>query len=561
MNGFSFTAMEFAACAFALSRRNLPFVEFAGEFCGLAAVSELHDAAILHLFRLWANYQRTMDLPDTTGLCWREGIYRCLGSYRSRVETSPRVSPLAPPSSSSSPLVLPSSSSLVPPSSSSSLLVPERHREPALPERPPVPAPRLRPPVPAPRQRPPVPAPRQRPPVAAPRKLTHASPLVPSGSPSFPLVPSSSTLPERPRDAALPERPRDAALPERPRDAALPERPRDATLPERPPVPAPRQPPPVSAPRQPPPVPALPGSPEPLPAPSGSPEPLPVPSGSPEPLPAPSGSPEPLPAPSGSPEPLPVTSGSPEPRATAPPEHPPEKSFPNKIFGGGGLPTMEASQAPRSAMAAGIPGSAIPTMEASRGPRSALASRAPPPRHGRPSPATPPWPPELPAPPMAAWAPRSAMAAWAPRSTMAAGIPGSAMAAWSAIGPGTGTALEATCPVSQSLRPPERPPPLPFRCHTARDAPIGRGGGGNVRLCLPLPLFPCPYMVLPVSQSLLVQSVSAVCLDYVPGVSSYVSLYIVCSAPCYLWIIVNVMCQACLDILPRVPVSPPFVIH
>ncbi len=32
-------------------------------------------------------------------------------------------------------------------------------------------------------------------------------------------------------------------------------------------------------------------------------------------------------------------------------------------------------------------------------------------------------------------------------------------------------------------------------------------------------------MVLPVSQSLLVQSVSAWCLDYVPGVSSYVSLY------------------------------------
>ncbi len=30
-----------------------------------------------------------------------------------------------------------------------------------------------------------------------------------------------------------------------------------------------------------------------------------------------------------------------------------------------------------------------------------------------------------------------------------------------------------------------------------------------VRLCLPLPLSPHPYMVLPVSQSLLVQSVSA----------------------------------------------------
>ncbi len=77
MNGFSFTAMEFAACAFALSRRNLPFVEFAGEFCGLAAVSELHDAAILLLFQLGANYQRPMDLPDTTGMCWREGIYQC----------------------------------------------------------------------------------------------------------------------------------------------------------------------------------------------------------------------------------------------------------------------------------------------------------------------------------------------------------------------------------------------------------------------------------------------------------------------------------------------------
>ncbi len=89
--------MEFAAGVLALIRRDLTFVEFAGEFCGLASVTELHDAAILHLFRLGANYQRSMDFPDTTGLCWREGIYRCLGSYRSRVETNPRVSPLAPP--------------------------------------------------------------------------------------------------------------------------------------------------------------------------------------------------------------------------------------------------------------------------------------------------------------------------------------------------------------------------------------------------------------------------------------------------------------------------------
>ncbi len=163
--------------------------------------------AILQLFRLGANYHRPMDLPDTTGLCWREGIYRCLGSFRSRVEASPLVSPLAPPSLSSSPLVPPSSPSS--PRATSSSALPERRRESVLPERP-------------------WDAPRQRPPVAAPRKLSHASPLVPSSSPSFPLVPSSSALPERPRDAALPERPRDAAFPERP------------------PVPAPRQRPPVS---------------------------------------------------------------------------------------------------------------------------------------------------------------------------------------------------------------------------------------------------------------------------------------------------------------------------
>ncbi len=203
--------MEFAACAFALNWQNLPFVEFAGEFCGLAAVTELHDAAILHLFRLRANYQRPMDLPDTTGLCWREGIYRCLGSFRSQVETSPLVSPLAPPSSSSSPLVpssssssplvLPSSSSLVPPSSSLSPLVPSSS---ALPERPLVPlgllvdyegmvwSPALEP---APHQRPPVPAPRQRPPVPAPRQR-----------------------PKRPRESEPPEHPRESEPPERPQE-------------------------------------------------------------------------------------------------------------------------------------------------------------------------------------------------------------------------------------------------------------------------------------------------------------------------------------------------------
>ncbi len=96
--------MEFAAGVLALIRRDLSFTEYTGEFCGLVASTELHDAPMLHLFRdapmlhlfrLGANYHCPMDLPDTTGLCWREGIYRCLGSFRSRVETSLRVSPLA----------------------------------------------------------------------------------------------------------------------------------------------------------------------------------------------------------------------------------------------------------------------------------------------------------------------------------------------------------------------------------------------------------------------------------------------------------------------------------
>ncbi len=63
--------------------------------------------------------------PRYHSIVLERGDLRCLGSFQSRVETSPLVSPLAPPSSSSSPLVPSSSSSppLVPSSSSSSPLV------------------------------------------------------------------------------------------------------------------------------------------------------------------------------------------------------------------------------------------------------------------------------------------------------------------------------------------------------------------------------------------------------------------------------------------------------
>ncbi len=112
-----------------------------------------------------------------------------------------------------------------------------------------------------------------------------------------------------------------------------------------------------------------------------------------------------------------------------------------------------AARAPRSAMAA-------------RAPRSAMASSVP-----RPS--------------VAAW---SAMAARIPGSAMAAWVPGSAMAAWvpgSAMAPGTGAALEASCPVLSPcpLRPPERPPPPPLSMSYGAGRAYWKGGG-NVRLSL-----------------------------------------------------------------------------
>ncbi|KAL0198165.1 hypothetical protein M9458_006705, partial [Cirrhinus mrigala] len=48
-------------------RRDLPFVE-------LAMMSGLNDATINSLFWIGATYNHPVDLLDTTGLSWREGI-------------------------------------------------------------------------------------------------------------------------------------------------------------------------------------------------------------------------------------------------------------------------------------------------------------------------------------------------------------------------------------------------------------------------------------------------------------------------------------------------------
>ncbi len=90
--------MDVAAEFVSLAYRDLPFLEFAWEFCGLAAAATaLEDATINSLFWIWANYHRPVDLPDTTGLSWREGILRCLERVQPRSRTSPPSSPSAIP--------------------------------------------------------------------------------------------------------------------------------------------------------------------------------------------------------------------------------------------------------------------------------------------------------------------------------------------------------------------------------------------------------------------------------------------------------------------------------
>ncbi len=166
---------------------------------------------------------------------------------------------------------------------------------------------------------------------------------------------------------------------------------------------------------------------------------------------------------------------------------------------------------------------------------------------------------------MAAWVPRSAMAARAPRSAMASSVPRPSVAAWSAVAawvPGSAVAAWVPDPPwppespdppwppesPDPPWPPESPdPPWPLSPpirHGSRNGhrpgghlsglqvleasrvptlpPLSMSyaartrlleGGGNVRLCLPLPLSPHPYMVLPVPHQLVVSL--RLCLDCV----------------------------------------------
>ncbi len=187
--------MEIAARFIALAHRDLPFLQYSREFCGLATVTALNDATILSLFWHGANSHRPVDLPDTKGLCWREGILRCLESFQPRARTS-LPSSAAPPSPPTWPAALPcrpaenmASPRIINPRQSS-----------------PVPAPRLCPPVPL------LVLPSSPEPLLVPSSSPEPL-LVPPSSPEPLLVPTSSPEPAHPRARSSPAHPRARSSP------------------------------------------------------------------------------------------------------------------------------------------------------------------------------------------------------------------------------------------------------------------------------------------------------------------------------------------------------------
>ncbi len=79
--------MNVSAEFVALACRDLPFVEFAWEFCRLATATAWEDATINSLFWIGGNYHCPVDLPDTTGLSWREGM---------QIQNASPIKPLLP---------------------------------------------------------------------------------------------------------------------------------------------------------------------------------------------------------------------------------------------------------------------------------------------------------------------------------------------------------------------------------------------------------------------------------------------------------------------------------
>ncbi len=71
-----------------------------GVCAGVLQARGVYGAGRRSLFWHGTNYHHPVDLPDTKGLCWREGILRCLESVLHWARTSPSSSPSAVPQSS-----------------------------------------------------------------------------------------------------------------------------------------------------------------------------------------------------------------------------------------------------------------------------------------------------------------------------------------------------------------------------------------------------------------------------------------------------------------------------
>ncbi|ROL50936.1 hypothetical protein DPX16_14467 [Anabarilius grahami] len=71
---------------------------FVQDFIFLAVTSTLDDQSLKTLFRIRVTFHQPLDLPDTTGLNWREAVIRCLESVAPRSGAQPDPEPVATPS-------------------------------------------------------------------------------------------------------------------------------------------------------------------------------------------------------------------------------------------------------------------------------------------------------------------------------------------------------------------------------------------------------------------------------------------------------------------------------
>ncbi|KAL0157280.1 hypothetical protein M9458_048526, partial [Cirrhinus mrigala] len=80
-----------------LAHKDLSLLEYVGEFSQLTVLTAFDNAVLKTLFWIGVNYHYPVDLPDTTGLSWREAIIQCLDSIYLRSGTQPDPVP-SPPS-------------------------------------------------------------------------------------------------------------------------------------------------------------------------------------------------------------------------------------------------------------------------------------------------------------------------------------------------------------------------------------------------------------------------------------------------------------------------------